>query len=319
MNKLIYQIIILLLLTVSTQARAETVDGIVAKVGSSVITKSDVASAVVAQRVFLELKFGSKQGLKEFQKFKNNILDELILNEILKDEVKRIGIKVTSKQINQEYRTRLERSGLSEPDFIKKLSRERVSLNHLKDLIKIDLEKQELISQKVVPRISISDYDLQKEYQKNLDKFKVFTKIRFIEVFLTQEKFSSETEMTRIAKMIQRRMQTNQTVSSMVKKYSSGAFAKNGGDSGLVKSDALRGEIQNILSSLDKGETSDLIPIENGVFVFKLLSKADPEPLPFNKVMPQLRMSFGQKVVNKELRNYLMAVKDRTYVEIVRP
>lgn len=312
------KIIFILLFLSSFTVQAETIDRIVAKVGSEAITMSDVSQAVAAQRAFLMQTFGQKKGTEEFLKFKKNILNELVLDRILQSQITKEGVGASNQELEQEYQMRLSRYRISEAGLINRLKKDGVSLQEYKNSIKKDLERQKFIQKKIMPNVAISDYDLQQEYEKNKKEFLTYTKLNFIEVFLTVDKFSNEKEMANMAKRIQRMLKSGQSASSLIKKYSSGAYADKGGVSGLVDATALRPEIRGLLSRLKKGQTSNVFPIQHGIFIFKLVGKANPEPIPFNQVVPQLRAQFGQKVVNEELRKYLLAVKDQTYVEIVR-
>lgn len=299
------------------QASAEIVDKIIAKVGSDVITLSDVAKSIAEQRSYLLQTYGDKRGTERFLKFKENVLDEMILQKILELEIKREGLQATTAEVEQEYQQRLNQFGINEITLIGQLQKDGISLADFKKSVRSELEKQKLIQKKIMANIAISDYDLQKEYEKNIDKFQVFTKINFVEVYLTPDKFADAEELANTAKKIQSMLKSGQNAGALIKQYSSGAYAESNGLSGFVDAKELRPEIQAVLSRMKKGETSEVLPIQHGVFIFKLLDKSDPKPVPFNEVANQLRGQFGQKVVQDELRKYLLSVKDQTFVEIL--
>lgn len=306
-----------LCLLISLVASAETVDKIVAQVGNDVITLSDIAHASAQQRNYFFQKFGKEDGLKKYQEFSKNALEELILDRILKNEIKKEGCEPTELEVGQEHEARLKQMGASEAALIEKLSRDGISLTDYKDNLRYDMGRQKLIQKKIMPRIAVSDYDLQKEYEKDLALYQTYNKFHFIEVFLTPDKFSGMEELTQVAKQIHEKLTTKKPVSDLIKKYSSGAFAATGGDSGLVDASQLRPEIQASLSRLKAGEVSSILPTQQGIFIFKLLSKVDPKPLPYNEVSTQVRNRYYDQVVNDELKKYLMAVKDQTFVEIL--
>ena len=84
-----------------------------------------------------------------------------------------------------------------------------------------------------------------------------------------------------------------------------------------MESSSLRPEVLSILDSLKNGETSEQLTFPGGILVFKLISKAEPQPLPFNQVVNQVRMRYFESIVDSELKKYLLSVKDKTYVEIL--
>jgi len=311
-------LISLVILLFSVPVLAETVDKIVAKVGEDVITLSDVAQAVAEQRTFLYQKYGQKKGFAEFEKFKKNALNELILQKIMKSEIEKEGIQIDDSLVDQEYKTNLKRMNTSEIVLLQKLKKQGLTIMDYKKNIKREIAKQQFIQKKIMPTIAISDYDLQQEYEKNKNNYLTYNKYRFIEVYLEPSKFNDTNEMYRMAQTIQGKLKSGQSVSALIKKYSAGAFAASGGDSGLVEGTKLRQEIQSFLARLKRNEVSQIIPIQNGMFVFKLLAKSDPTPMAYNKVANQIRVQYGERLVSDGLKKYLYSVKDQMYVEILR-
>lgn len=298
-------------------AHAEMVDKIVAKVGDEVITLSDVGQSVAERRTYLFTTYKDGEARSLFERFKENALQELILQKILIAEVKKEGIAIAESLIDQEYNRQLQESGVSEVAFINKLKQQGVTIADFKNQIKMELARQQFIQKKILPNIAISDYDLQREYEKNKDHYATYQKFRFVEVYLEEGKFDDVEEMQTMAAAIQSRLKSSLTAADLIKKHSSGAFADRGGDSGSVLGSSLRPEIRNILSQLKNGEVTNPIPIAGGVFIFKLLEKSDPLALPYNEVVTRLRLKLSERLVAQSLKKYLNNVRDQMYVEVM--
>jgi peptidyl-prolyl cis-trans isomerase SurA len=298
------------------QALAQAVNRIVAKVGTDVITLADVTKALQQQKIMLMQRYGPKDGAEEYHKYEQNVVNELILDKILTSEISHENIAVSSSEIEQEYQNRIRQTGMTEAEFTSKLTESGMSVGEYKQNIQQELARQQFVQKKIIPKVAISDFDLQKEYQKHISEFQTYSKIHFIEVYLTPPSFTSEEEMMKVATEIQDRLHKGQVPTDLIKKYSSGAFADKGGDTGMIDATELRQDLQKLLSHLDKGETSKLLPVGGGVFIFKVIDKADPKPIPFNEVETVLRNRMGDQYVMEELKRYLMNVKDQTFVEV---
>jgi parvulin-like peptidyl-prolyl isomerase len=299
-------------------ASAETVDKIVAKVGEDAITQSDLSQAVRAKKLSLIQSYGDKEGQALFTKFQANALDEMVLEKILESEIRREKIEVGQSDIDVEYRERVRASKMSEADFNASLAGFGLSLPAYRDVLKKDLEQRKFIEKKIMPNVSVSEYDLQKEYEKNRTKYLTFSKFRFIEAYLTPDTFANQDELMKTAQAIHGALIKNAAVGELVKKYSSGAFKEKSGDSGLVDVESLRPEIKRALAALKPGETAQPFQLGNGLYLCKLVSAAEPKPLPFNQVSNAIRARLGDKAVQQELREYLFSVKDQTFVEIMK-
>lgn len=306
------------ILAFSRGAFAETVDSIIAKVGSEVITQNDFNVALETEKLSLTRKFGEKEGLIRYSAFRKNALQEMVLSQILDAEIKREKISVTDDAIQREYQTAITQSSLSEPKFLSFIAQKGLSAVDYKLSLKRDLEERQFIDKKIMPAVIVSDEELQREYQRNIVQYQAYSKLRFIEVFLAKEKFSSEAELMATAKTLRQALVSGRNVTDQIKNSSSGAYADKGGDSGVVDADSLNSDVRTLVLRLKNGETSPFYPANQGVYLFKLISKMDPKPLPFNVVSGRIRAQLSEKRVQNELKKYLFAIKDQTYVEILR-
>lgn len=302
----------------SVPSFAETVDRIIAKVGSEVITQSDLNIALETEKLSFTRKFGEKEGLARYNVFRANALQEMVLSQILDAEIKREKITVADDVVQREYQGVIAQSSLSEPDFLTSIAQKGISAVDYKLSLKRDIEERQFIDKKIRPNVIISDEELQQEYQRHASQYQAYSKLHFIEVFLANDKFSSEAELMTTAKNLRQALASGRNVSDQIKNRSSGAYADKGGDSGVVEADSLNSDVRTLVSRLKNGETSPLYPANQGVYFFKLISKTDPKVLPFNVVSGRIRAQLSEKRVQNELKKYLLAVKDQTYVEILK-
>lgn len=307
--------IIFLLWTWSVQA--ETVDRIVAKVGGDIITLSDKQSYLNFKKIDFEFRYG-KAAASHFASFAPKAIHELVLDKILDQELAREKISVSPSETESDFQGILTRLGLKEGDFVTRMARAGLSLAEYKSHLRRDIGKRQFIQKKIMPGIAFSELDLKQEYQSHIDRYRTYNKVRFIEAFLTPEKFSTEQDLVDFAQKLENELKRGANMAAAIKEFSSGAFAKNGGDSGLIDATQLRPEIRNILSRLRVGDVSPPIPFGQGVFIFKLVAQAEPTALPYSQVSQLVKADYAEKVVEQELKKYLMAVKDQTYVEIMK-
>lgn len=309
---------ILTALFLCSATQAETVDKIIAKVGTEVITQSDFNTAMQTKKISLLQQYGAKDGAELFSKYRVNALEEIVLQKILDTEIQREKITITDDVIEREYEDRLRQMHLTGPDFVLQLAASGLSLAEFKKNLRRELGQREFVAKKIAPLINISDVDLKKEYDSNLSQFQTYDKFRFIEAYLPTEKFANTSNLMQAAQSVREAIAQDKNTAAVIKQYSFGAYADRGGDSGLIEASTLRAEIRQVLENLKPGETSQVLTTDQGVFIFKLLARADPKPLPFSAVSNQLRSQLTDKRVQLKLRKYLLNVKDETYVEIIQ-
>ena len=137
-----------ILILISVCVNAEPIDRVVAKVGDSVITRSDMTQALNQQKVFLSQTLPSSEAHIEFSKFQANLLNELILQKVLASEIDRAGISVQASDVEQEITNRRNQMGLDPQKFSQELLKEGLSYSDYQEMIESELKKQEFIQKK---------------------------------------------------------------------------------------------------------------------------------------------------------------------------
>lgn len=318
MIKITHKIVVcfFILVLLGRPAYSQSVNRIIAKVGDEVITLGDVNKALAQQKRLLTERLGPAKGVEEYRHYEKNVVDEMVMEKLLAGEIAAEKIVISPSDTDAEFKSRVRQTGLTEVEFIAKLAQAGLSLPDYKAGLKKELGKQQFVQKKIMPKIVVSDFDVKQEYQKHVNDFQTFRKLRFIEVFLTPDKFSSQEALMKMAVEIQTKLKKNQIPSALIRQYSSGAFADKGGDSGVIEVASMRPDLSRLLVQLNKGETSQMLPTGGGIFIFRMLDKTDPAPVPFNEVANALRSRLGDKFVLNELKRYLMNVKDQTFVEV---
>ncbi len=297
---------------------SETVDRIAAKVGSDVITVSDSAETLIFKKKIFNLKYGPVYAALSMQPWKNDTLGEIILETLLKQKIAADAIVIAPPELEAAYQAQWQGSG-SERAWIEQLQKAGLTPEEYKNDLRFEMQKQKFIQKNILPKITVPDSDLQAAYEKQKNNFQTFNKYRFVEALLVQSQFASEAEFKKTAQSIQQGLKNQAAgVGEQIQKYSSGAFKNSRGDSGVMAGQDINPEIKALLDHLKNGETSQIFYNGGQAYIFKLVQKSEPRLLPFAQVAPALKMQLTQSAIDDELRKYLMAEKDRTYVEIVK-
>lgn len=297
---------------------AETIDRIVAKVGNDIITVSDTTDTLKLKKKLLLLKYGKIDGARRATGLENDFINEMILEIILKEKIEEEGFALPDKELETYYQSQLQSQNKTEKEFLAELQNQNITLKEYKDDLKFEIGKQKFVQKNISPKIQIAETDLQKAYEVKKGEFKTFKKYHFIETMLARTQFPNEAEFKKTAETIQAGLRSNSpTVAVTIRKHSQGAFKNNGGDSGIMDGKDINPEIKILLDQLKDGQTSQVFYNPGAAYIFKLIQKSDPQPLAFNEVVGTLKMQLAQEAINKELRNYLLAQKEKTFVEIL--
>lgn len=281
-------------------AAAELVDRIVVIVNDKVITQSDIDQALRGREKSTQA----------------DRVQQLINDKVLWEEIERQGIVVSDEEVEEAVKNVRVQNQYSEEQLMNQLNQEGLTLTQYKKNLKRELQQEQFLSRLVYPRIRVSDYDLQEYYRRHSGEFEGYEKIRFLEIFLTPESAPGR-DIMELGSDIVSQLRKGASFTAMVKKYSKGAFADRGGDSGLLETSMMNRELVQILSTLKMNVISDPKPTPNqGVFIFKVVERRNPKQRAFEDVKGMIQQKFLQERVQDELERYLIEARSRHFIEI---
>lgn len=284
---------------------ASVADRIVAVVDDKVITQSDVNEALREAAKARPNKPATSQ----------EVLESLINQKVMEGEMEREKIQVTDKEVEEALKNVAVRNQVSVEELKEKVVKEGLSLNEYKENLREELKRNAYMQKVVYPRVQVGDYDLQEYYKRHLAEFTGFEQIRFFEIFLTPESIGGE-DLKSFSLKLYERLKKGLSFAEASKKYSRGAFADKGGDSGLLPTSDLRPDLLGVLDTLPVNTVSRPLPANGGVFIFKVIEKKNPKQLPFNEVKERVRQQYLDGRVQDETERTIMQARSRHFIEI---
>lgn len=308
------QIIFLLALAstlLTTNAQTAVVDRIVALVDQYAITQSDLEEKLQALQ---------NSGFSGPGSMREKALDSLIEEKILALEIERENLQPSDEEVEQAVRVQFRAFSIPLEELKAQLKNKGTSFDEAKIEASKKIQKDKLIQKKILPKIHISEMDMQDYYLKNKPEFIGYQKVRFFEILLTPEVVSQGKDYAEFVREILTKLHQGSDFQAVAKQYSRGAFSANSGDSGLIDVTTMRPEISDVIQNAKLGQITGPIPApNNGIFLFKLIEQKDPKVRPFNEIKELIRMKIGDSMVQDELQNYLMMARAKHFVEIKSP
>jgi len=245
----------------------KSTDKVVAEVNGVKIYNSELERQVQAQLGNHMDQFQGAEGQKMLATFKAQILDMLIDNELIVQEAKKKGFRVSKKEIDdrikeirgqfksdQEYKAALQQAGLTESDVPRQVERMIYAEKLLADLFK---------------GVKATDKEIEDYYKKNEASFIVPESVKLSHIFST-----SESTATKALEAIKGGMSFEEAVS----KYSEDlATLQLKGDLGTQTATTLQqgfgDDFAKAVMALKAGEVSKVIKSAMGYHIVKVFAK----------------------------------------------
>ncbi len=261
---------IALIMSASTPVFAQPTDQVIAVVGNSAILKSDLDQGVAEAVHQLEAQ---KKQLPPEQFLRRQVLNQLILQNAQLEQVKRYGLKVDEKMLNDAVMKVATQSGSkSLAEFQQKLDAIAPGTYEvLRERVANDLQIQRLRQQQVMSRIKISDQDVENFLKSPEGQAALGSEVHVLHMRVSGDVDVSE--LKQVAQNIKSALNQSSDLAGIEKKYNSGKIRVEGADMGFRPLSNIPAELAARVSVLNPGQTSELIQVNDGVHVLKLIER----------------------------------------------
>ena len=254
----------------SVPAFAEYTDQVVAVVGNSAILKSDLDQSVAEAIHQLNAQ---KKAIPPESVLRTQLLNQLILQNAQMEQVKRFGLKLDEKTLNDAVLKVAAQSGSNSLEaFQQKMdSIAPGAYEVLRNRIANDLLIQRLRQQQVMSRIKISDQDVENFLKSPEGQAAVGSQAHVIHMRISGS--SNVTELQKVAKQVKAELEKTSDFKQIEQKFSTGGIKVEGADMGYRALSGIPAELAARVSVLNPGQTSELITVQDGVHVMKLVDR----------------------------------------------
>jgi peptidyl-prolyl cis-trans isomerase SurA len=295
------------------------VDRIVAVVNQEIITFSEIEkwSLPFQKEIRVEDRLERQERVQEvFRK----VLDKIIEDKLIEQEAKKIGIKVSNKEIEGAVEDVKQRNKINQEELEKALAAEGLTL----EAFKKDLEKRILRTKFIRSAVTVEQKPGEKElrefFQNNANQYRVSESYRPAHILFLIPQGGTPDEIRGIRRKGQRvleRIREGTDFVQMAMEYSEDTSTrKEGGDLGYFKKGELLPALEKEAIRLQVGEVSGLIRTEVGFHILKLLDRRGGKPPPFEEIKEKVEADYYEKELEKALQQFLTKLKEKSVIEI---
>ncbi len=262
-----------------------------------------------------------------------DIIDKEVVRELVYQEGKSQNLLIDDSQVDQQLEL-LRKPYPSEKEFGLALAERGITLDELKQSIKVDLVAKKLLDDKVKGKIQISDADVKDYYENNKTQFFRPEAFRarhiFISVFppellkekevfeLQEQEEKLRAEAEKKVKDIHKQLKDGGDFAELAKKYShDAATAGNGGDLDFMYKGVFDPAFDEAVGKLKPGEMSDVVKTEFGYHIIKLMETKPGEQAPFSEMEPAIQRHLFMEKAQGIVHDYLAGLKKKANIEIL--
>ena len=283
-------------LFVALSAFAVEVDGIAARVGSSVILKSAVLGEMRRAGVGEE-KYAEVRG-------------EMIERELILKAAARAKLQMQDWVVENRVREIVTRMfGGDANRFKAALARDRVTFPEWRQRVKDDMVVSAMRWQTVDKTVSANPADMRREYESHPERYMTDSRVTVSAILIGPGDADKKPEIEEALK--------TEPFAEVAKKYSSDARAKDGGQWKDIKpEDEFRPEVCAEIAKMKKGETSKWIELDGWNFLVRKDDEKAGSKMTFEEAYDDIAQNVRKELADKRYREWIDRLKAETYIKV---
>ena len=317
---------IITLLLFSSILFAEVVDKIVVVINNDIVTLQDLNYEVNK----FSLSSGRLTGFEPYslilsdlirdesvQKDLTNdkfMLEVLVSIKLINDYASAEGIVVTKAEVDELINSIIERNNTTMEVFKSELLKQGLTFKKFRESLKQRSLIEKIKQQKIFPKISISDLEMENFYKINYKKTQKF-KISYI--YIKSEPTDSEEKSKEVAEKLAKIKEELKTKDffEVASEYTEGPYKAEGGRLGWVKQGIFNLKLEEGILNTKVGEYTPVMKTDNGYHIFKLLELGLDEGRPFKDVKNEIYQRLAFQKWHGIFMKWLDMLKRKYYID----
>ena len=303
-----------------SHVHAATPNGIAAVVNGKVITKTEVADAVAAQRqmILMRNQENPTQAQKEMAELDATALDSLIERELVLNEFKKMGGTIKPQYVDDDVNTLIREQFKGDRDaFVIELAKSGMTLKKFREL------REKMIIVQVMrgkhgggqapptPREVEEYYKVHQEKWRDKDMLKIST--------ITIPKFSPEpgtsaAKQKQLAQEIRSKIVAGADFATMAKTYSQDSRAENGGEWDWMERKLMKPAMADTAFGLKDGGVSPLIEDETAYIIIYLDAKKLGSATPLEKIRGDIEKMITAERARGDIEKWVEGLKKKAVI-----
>ena len=315
------------------QDDSTVVEDIIVRINNSIITRSDLKRSREQLLNDMHQQAPNATAAEEKDREKD-LLRDLIDQQLLLQKGEELGISADAEVVKRLDELRKQIHAESMEDVEKAAQAQGVSFEEFKQNMKNQIITQRVIGQEVGSHISVTQQEVQQEYDKDKNEMERPEQVRLSEILIsTQTAPPVKTEKGKEvlpqapspevvaaaqakANQVYTQLQKGAKFDDLAKQYSDGPTSANGGDLEYFKRGTMSKELEQQVFALKAGEYTKPIQTNQGFVILKVTEHQEAGIPPLKDVETRVQESIYMQKMQPALREYLTKLRENAYIDI---
>lgn len=308
-------------LFVSGAGSTEIVDRIVAVVNDDIVSLFEWNQEFkpFAERI-KTLDKPAEEKKKLLRKVREEVLNRLVDEKLADQEIKRIRINVTEKEVDDAIKRFKENQNLTDKRLKEALKHDGISMLDYRKRIRDQILRGKLVNREVQSKIVITKADIETYYNRHPEKYAGKKKFRLRHIIMRVSPGATGDDTNEVEnrmKTVQKKLKAGQPFDKIAKIYSE-ISGETGGNLGLFELDDLSTKVREAIKGIKPGEFTDILKTDYGYQIFFLEEIIKSGDKQLEEVSSEIESKLHRKIVNDKYQSWLEDLRKRSLIKIMK-
>ncbi len=311
-------IFLLLMCTAVVFPAQDVVEAIVAVVNDEFVSLSDYMERHDSYLQALRAQLQGEEFTRQYDVFKESLMDTLITERLLIQESQKMGADVTD-EVNAQIESFKEQNGwTSNAQLIQALNQENLNYEDWRESLEMGMRQQFVLSNEVARSLVIDDSELVGFYNQHLEDFREPEEYSVRAIYVSSEG-KSEEEVQARKQEIDGKIAAGEDMSILAAQYGEGPEKDAQGDLGSFTKGQMLTNMEQAVEGLQVGEITAWIEMPNGWYLLRLEDKKESRIMAFEEVRETIQDGLFNEKYQNGITKYFEDLKNRSFIKILIP
>ncbi|MCF8079275.1 MAG: SurA N-terminal domain-containing protein [Desulfobacterales bacterium] len=308
--------------TAGISAASELVDRIVAVVNDDIILLSELEKQIKPYHERLRsMGYSQEQEMQMLVELRKDMLDNLIDEKITDQQVDRLGISVSQKEIDNALQRVKEIRSLTDEQLRKALSRQGLTMEEYRKQLQEQLLRSKLLDYEIKSKIVVTEADIKRYYETHLAEFGGEKKYHLRTIIMRVPSFADEEEKSRVRQKMEEvynQLEKGADFAEMARRYSESGLAAEGGDLGLFNLEEIAPQFREVLKGKSAGSYTPVLDTEQGYQIFFIEDIVETPAKALEEVSAEIQNRLYQEQVDEKFSAWLEDLRKNSHIKVIQ-
>jgi peptidyl-prolyl cis-trans isomerase SurA len=312
----------MLVLTATTASAATLLEGIVVRVGDRIVTRTQYERRLSDAYREIEATAPADERAAHKTRARQNLVNELISELLLRDRADRLGITVSDAETKAAIERMKSQYGITtEQQFEESLRASGMTRADMEARLRESLLTNKVFQRELRSRADLTDAELRERYNREKESYRMPERAHLREVVVLKPEDSSKLEeaRTKANEIAEAARKPGTNFGNLAATMSEASTKESQGDMGEVAKGDLVPEIDRAVFNATAGTILGPIESRSAWHIIKVESRLPSEVPAFESVKTRLRQSVDDETFQRDYKAYIETLRKDAFIQINEP